>query len=444
MRWPLFKKTPKTTRRQTYSLRRRLISTTLGSSIVVGIVSTTIVLVMAWKEVSDTFDDTLEEGARLVLALGEGISAEGLTARGRKHNAEPALRLDYQIIAANGVVVRRGEDAPKRPFVEVGSKDDRFYDVWVGKKRWRVYIRDHDTQRFSVQIGQQWEDRTDLILDMLESLAWPLMGLWLLLGLVNWWVIQRLFAPLDRLAKGMEKKSPSDLTPVAYEGRAQEVRSVVSSLNQLLSRLSQALENERRFTADAAHELRTPLAALMSRVQVMQRRLATMDTPSPALSDDVQRLRQDIGRTTALIESLLQLARLDPESAEMATNENVNVSRLIDDVIELYDAAAQARDMTVTATCETDVMQGNEEGLRTVLRNLLHNAISYGRQGGNVSISLKSEGRTLLLSVRDDGDGVSPEDIERLTWCIREWVRAVDRRKNRCITWWDDAFWYRA
>lgn len=413
MRWRRTSKTTQTTVSQSYSLRRRLITTTLGSSIAVGIVSTAIVLALAWKEVSDTFDDTLEEGARLVLALGEGISAGGLTARGRDDDSEPALRLDYQIISREGVVLRRGEDAPKRPFVDLRRRDDHFYDVWVSKKRWRVYVRNHDTQGFSVQIGQQWEDRTDLILDMLKSLAWPLIGLWLLLGLVNWWIIRRLVAPLERLARGMEAKSPSDLSALSYEGKAQEVRTVVSSLNRLLGRLSQALENERRFTADAAHELRTPLAALASRTQVMQRRLDTGDTQ--AFGADLQRLREDIARSTALVDSLLQLARLDPESADNLVSEMIDAPALIDEVVGICTVDAAARGVTVSVDCRVAMITGSHEGLRTALRNLLHNAISYGRQGGKVEISLAQQGSFIVLAVRDDGETIAEADLQRLT-----------------------------
>lgn len=396
-----------------YSLRRRLISTTLGSSVAVGIISTVIVLVLAWKEVSDTFDDTLEEGARLVLALGEGISAAGLVARGRGDDAEPALRLDYQIISRDGVVIRRGEDAPKKPFVDPSRRDDRFYDVWVSNKRWRVYIREHDTQDFSVQIGQEWEDRTDLIVDMLESLAWPLVGLWVLLGLVNWWLIRRLITPLERLARDMETKSPADLTALTYEGKAIEIGTVVAALNGMLGRLARALEGERRFTSDAAHELRTPLAALASRVQVLQRRLATDDTQ--AIAADLQRLRIDIARSTALVESLLELARLDPESTDALMAETIDARALIDEAVKACASDAAARRVSVTVDCRVATITGNRDGLRTALRNLLHNAISYGHQGGRVEVAIAQRGDAVTLAVRDDGPGVDQADLERLT-----------------------------
>lgn len=396
-----------------YSLRRRLIWTTLGSSIAVGLVSTTIVLALAWKEVNDTFDDTLEEGARLVLTLEEGLPANALATRARKEDRKPALRLDYQIVSPDGTVIRRGHDAPKRAFVEPGRRDDRFYDVWIAKKHWRVYVRKHDTLPFSVQIGQEWEDRTDLIADMLASLAWPLIGLWVLLGLVNGWLIRRLTAPLGQLASSIEAKSPTDLSAVEYGGRAREIRTVVAALNRMLARLAQALEGERRFTADAAHELRTPLAAMASRIQVMQRRWASEGPESTGT--DLQRLREDVARGTALVESLLQLARLDPESAETMAGEPVDVRALIDDAIRLCAAEAQARRVTIDVDCQVMTMTGHYDSLCTALRNVLHNAIQYGRDQGRIEISVTPREQGLTLAVRDDGEGVAAMDMERLT-----------------------------
>ncbi|VFR38297.1 possible two component system response sensor kinase membrane-associated protein PhoR [plant metagenome] len=393
-----------------YSLRRRLISTTLGSSIAVGLISTIIVLALAWKEVSDTFDDSLEEGARLVLALGEGTSVGGMPARDREA-AQPSLRLDYQIVSRDGVVLRRGEDAPRRPFVDPGRKDDRFYDVRVDGERWRVYVRKHDALDFSVQIGQEWDDRSDLIVDMLASLAWPLVGLWLLLGVMNWWLIRRLLAPLENMARGMEDKSPSDLSPLVYDGRAREVQTVVTALNRLLGRLDHALEGERRFTADAAHELRTPLAALASRIQVMQRTLAA-DSPAAA---QLQRLREDVARSTALVENLLHLARLDPESPDALRTEAIDAPALLEEVVRVCAPAAAAREVSVTVACQVAMVTGNRDGLVMALRNLLHNAISYGRRGGRVEISATQAAAGVVLAVRDDGEGVSQADRERLT-----------------------------
>ncbi len=399
-----------------YSLRRRLVSTTLGSSILVGLVSTLIVLAIARKEVNDAYDDWLEEGARLVLALGEGSIGRD-AGQGRPGDAQPALRLDYQLVSRSGEVLLRGEDAPKRPFVDPDRRGDRYYNVRADGEDWRVYVRHHDSLGFSAQVGQELDDRTDLIWDMLESLAWPLVGLWVLLGLVNWILIWRLLKPLERMTRGIEAKSPSDLSPVPDDSRAHEVQSITGALNRLLGRLDHALEAERRFTADAAHELRTPLAALASRIQVLQR--SHPAEQAPALAAQLQRLRADMLRMTALVENLLQLARLDPQSGDAMPRERIATRALLQDAVDACAQAAAAQGATVAIDAPTDPraaeLHGNRDALYTALRNLIHNAISYGRKNGHVRVAAQCSGQHIALSVSDDGDGVGPDDLERLT-----------------------------
>ncbi|MDH0681290.1 ATP-binding protein [Achromobacter animicus] len=395
-----------------YSLRRRLIGTTLGSSILVGLVSTLIVLAIARKEVNDAYDDWLEEGARLVLALGEG-SIGRVAGERSPADTQPALRLDYQLVSRTGEVLLRGEDAPKRPFVDPERRGDRYYDVRADGEDWRVYVRHHDTLGFSAQVGQEMDERTDLIWDMLESLAWPLVGLWVLLGLINWFLIWRLLKPLARMTRGIEGKSPTDLSPVAEESRAYEVQSITAALNRLLGRLDHALEAERRFTADAAHELRTPLAALASRIQVLQR--SHPAEQAPALAAQLQRLRADMMRTTSLVENLLQLARLDPQSADAMPRERVDVPSLLQDAADACAPTAAAQGTTIMIDARETALPGNRDALFTALRNLIHNAVSYGREGGQVRVAAERAGQYVALSVKDDGPGVAPADLERLT-----------------------------
>ena len=432
-----------------YSLQRRLIATTVGSSVIIGLVSTAIVLAIAWKETSEAFDDHLEEGAKLALTFGEDVLRDGGDRRARG-DRRAQLRLDYQILSRDGRVVRRGKDAPSRPFVDPASRDDRFYDTRVDGEWWRVYVLRHESQGFSVQVGQEWDERSGLISDVLESLAWPLVGLWLLLALVNWWLVRRLVAPLGRMARGLAGKSPDDLSPVVDDYPAVEIRSVVTALNQLLARLARALDGERRFTADAAHELRTPLAALASRIQLMQRSHQAID--SPVLAADLQRLRDDVARSTALVGNLLQLARLDPQSADAAAMAPIDIDDLFDEVAATCQAAAAARHVEViidnrlgraargsaadpavrsgaggggggmvgsgmvgSGNTGGGIVIGNRAWLFSALRNLVDNAIRHGAERGRVELGAARRGETIELSVRDDGPGVNEAERDHLT-----------------------------
>ena len=388
---------------KTYSLARRLIATTVGGSVLVGLVSTAIVLFIAWEEVNDAFDDTLKEGAQIALALGEGAAIGQVDSeRG------PRMKLNYQIIAKNGTVALRGKDAPRQPFVDPAGKSGHFYDVYVHDDWWRVYLRRSDAQGISVQIGQKWDKRSELVFDALESLAWPLALLWALLALANWWLVRRLVRPLTQMAHSLAAQSPTDLTPVAEGPPAHEIRAVTTALNRLLTRLAQALEGERRFTADAAHELRTPLAALASRLQVLQR-------SHPALAAELQPLRDDLARSTALVENLLQLARLDPESADAIAMGSVDLPALFDDALRACAPAAAAHHIRLATDCQVPTLPGHRDWLFSALRNLIDNAIRYGRDGGQVRIEAVRRHGAVEIAVRDDGPGVSSADRERLT-----------------------------
>ncbi|WP_017525779.1 ATP-binding protein [Pusillimonas noertemannii] len=400
-------------RRRGYSLRRRLIATTVGSSIAVGLVSTAIVLAIAWSEVSEAFDHTLEESAGIVLALSEGALSSGQASHAGAHG-NLARSLDYQIVAGGGVVLWRGDDAPAQPFVDP-DRGDGFYDVRRHDTRWRVYVRHHDASGVSAQIGQEWDERSELISDSLESLAWPLIVLWSLLGLVNWWIIRKLMAPLERISRGIEGKSPADLSPMAHDGQAIELQLMVDALNRLLERLSRALESERRFTSDAAHELRTPLAALASRIQVVQRRHAGDTEGSSGLAADLQQLRHDVARSTALVENLLQLARLDPESPDALAMERFDLSPLLHEAARICAPAAAARGIAIQVECHACTVLGQPDWLLSALRNLVDNAIRYGREGGTVRVSAVQGGKGVELAVGDDGPGVDDASLGRLT-----------------------------
>jgi len=395
-----------------YSLLRRLTAATVGAGMIAGLVSTAIVLVIARSEINEAYDETLEEGARLVLALGEGaLSRDAGNQIPRMRNMQ---RLDYQIISRSGIVLSRGKGAPKQPFIDPRRRDDRFYDTTANGKRWRVYVRRDKSLGFSVQIGQEWKDRNELVFEVLESLIWPLAGLWMLLGLANWWLVRRLSAPLAQVARRIGEKSHADLSPVPDDSRAQEIRAMVNALNRLLDRLSRALEGERRFTADAAHELRTPLAALASRIQVMQRSYA--DQSTPALMSDLQRLRDDVGRSTALVEKLLQLARLDPQSGDTLIRENVDLQVLLDDVVQTCATLARERQVSLDIDCTVSSLCAHREALFSALRNLLDNAVRYGREGGQVQVSIRyTDDHAVIICVQDDGEGVSDDDLRQLT-----------------------------
>lgn len=393
-----------------YSLRRRLIATLLGSSVVLWLVCLALVVHVAWKETSDVFDDALKESARLTLVLGDRLHRSGGLVEDDASAGEPAkLKLYYQLVARDGQVLRRAHKAPSQAFLPVLDKAKGFHrNVFLDGEPWRVYVLPSRDGQFSAQVGQPWSERTEMLGEMAEDLAVPGLCLLLLLALVCWVAIRQVLKPLGDTARRVAVKSPRDLSPVPSDRDPRELQPIVGALNAVLGRLSHALDAERRFTADAAHELRTPLAALRGRIQLLQRR-------GNAVPADLQPLRDDVDRCTRLVENLLTLARMDPERAETLVRERQPLAPLLQrlrDELELLPGASS----TLEIECHADHLHAHPTLLHGALRNLLENAVHHGRRGGRVVLRVEPLGSgAVRTTVLDDGPGVAPDMRERLS-----------------------------
>ncbi len=408
-----------------YSLRRRLLAAILGASIFMWLASLVLIVGVAWRQASETFDDALKEGARLALVLGSELQArdaqeaqtEPETAAGR----EPAkLKIYYQIVADDGRMLQRAHAAPAQPFSSDLSLRKGYLNVWADGKAWRVYVLRAEHQPFQVQIGQPWDERTELLGEMAERLAWPALGMLALLGVFCWWAIRRLLEPLDRTAARIAAKSADDLEAVPLALEPRELQPLVRAFNGVLERLAGALQAERRFTADAAHELRTPLAALRMRIQLLQRQ--RQQDGHGATPAELQTLRDDVDRSTALVESLLTLARLDPLRPQTLVKESVSLAAEFGQLERLLGARARGKGMTLVLERQVDSVHAEPTLLHSALTNLIDNALRYGAAGGWVRVQalplagadVDAGAGGVQLAVRDDGPGVAPAERARL------------------------------
>ena len=400
-----------------YSIRKRLIAAILGVSVFIWMVSLGLIVTVAWQETSDVFDDALKEGARLALVLGANIQSKGSLAKSLPREAsEPTkLKIYYQIVADDGRVLQRAERAPNQPFSPNLKESKRYLNVWVDGDLWRVYVLRATGQNFQVQIGQEWDERTAVLGEMAQNLAWPALLLLALLGSICWLTIRKLLAPIDVTAQRIASKSAQDLTEVPVQNEPKELQPIVLAFNSVLARLHRALQGERRFTADAAHELRTPLAALRMRIQLMQRQHAgaphsTVDAVS--LSSGLLTLRNEVDRCTALVESLLMLARLDPQQPDQLAKELLD---LPEELAAVVAATPDHQVLRLEVNCEVSSVWAQPVLLHSALRNLVDNALRYSGPQGRVQLEAVSLESGVRIVVRDDGPGVSHQDRARLT-----------------------------
>lgn len=273
----------------------------------------------------------------------------------------------------------------------------------------RVLLRTRpDGTRFAV--AQRTSVRDEIAGDMAFRTVLPIAALIPCLLLVTAIVIARSLRPMVRLAGDLDDRRADDMTPLPAAQMPSELHPFITSINGLLQRMRLLMDQQRRFVADAAHELRTPITALSLQAE----NLDSVDLQSGA-GDRVAALRQGIGRTKHLLEQLLALARQDAGQAGIATMPLVMLDDVAKEVVAelLPEAAIRAVDLGF-ARVEPAAVRGEAVMLAALARNLLDNALRFTPQGGRIDAFVHRDGGTAILKIEDSGPGVAPEEIGRI------------------------------
>jgi two-component system OmpR family sensor kinase len=283
-----------------------------------------------------------------------------------------------------------------------------FSDARVNGIRLRIYsLR---TPEHTIQIAQDLDARSERA----RTLAWkailPIILLAPMLMLAVWWLIDGALKPVQRMRKQVAAREANDLSPLATRGMPEEVLPLVAEINLLFERLKRAREAQQQFVADAAHELRSPLAALKLQAQALRKPL-----DDDARRAAIERLNEGMQRAIELSGQLLALAREDAGEA-MANTERVPLEQLARDVVADVLPQAQARGIDVGLERGDEVsVPGQRQALHTMLRNLLDNAIKYSPEGGRVDIHVeRTAADEALLLVEDGGPGIPEAERARV------------------------------
>jgi two-component system sensor histidine kinase QseC len=242
-----------------------------------------------------------------------------------------------------------------------------------------------------------------------DALRWPLAAGLPALALAIWLGVGAGLRPLRDLRGQLARRTPADLAPLDASHAPREIEPLVAELNRLFARIDQALQRERRLTADAAHELRTPLAVLSTQAQV-----ARGATEAAARNEALDALVSGAERAARLIEQMLTLARL--EAAQPGdTAARVNLAQAARAVLAECAPAAVAKgiDLSLEEAGPAEV-RGHRSLIEILLRNLVDNAVRYTPAGGVVRVSVKAEPSAIRLIVKDNGPGVPEAELGRL------------------------------
>lgn len=304
--------------------------------------------------------------------------------------------------------VRGGVRYASRPSALVPRYDaNGFAMAMYAGEKWRIF----GTMRHRgyVQVAQPMAARDRLAASMALRAGAPLLVFAVVLVILTLVVVARALRPLRRLTQAVAGRSPHQLQPLPVAGMPPDLQPMILAMNGLLGKFDDALTAQKTFVADAAHELRSPLAALKLQLQLAERAI-----DGEARTIALARLHERLDRATHLVQQLLSLARHEGGHTE-AQRQSVDLGALLESVVRDNLLLAESRDIDLGIDAPASVViDANADSLRVLLNNLVDNALRYTQRGGRVDLqACHVEGRA-LLTVTDNGPGVAAAHRERL------------------------------
>ena len=430
-----------------HSIRLRLISILISTILLVWLAVALLVYFVAEHEVEEVFDANLAQNAYILQALlfhefeeqkeiegqihevMEELGAQGLAAyprlaalineyltdpgkekielieaikgAGRQYDSGPVFIARY----ADGSVMMSGGPAPDIPM-----SADGFANFRQGDQTWRTYSVTEKESGFVVQVGEALAGRRELVGYITRNTLTPLLLALPIIGILIWAAVGHALASLQRVVKSVSMRAPEAIDPIDDKETPSEIESLLIALNSLFERVAAAIKRERLFTADAAHELRTPLAALKTHLQV-----ARAQSPETATRHSLDQALDGVDRATHSVEQLLLLARVDAKQAKEMVNIPVNLRDVAVQIVSALSQQAVDRNIDLGVDAPPEVMvSGDTTALLMMLRNLVDNALRYTPVGCVVTVSVGSGESSRWIEVADNGVGVAPEEREKI------------------------------
>lgn len=314
-------------------------------------------------------------------------------------------KFQFQVWDKNHQLLIHSTNAPTTP-LSIG--DNGFSNKNIGHESWRVFTSHNKKTGTIVDIAERYDVRAELGNRMARDDLYIMLLVYPLLALNIWLIIGKGLDSLRRVADEVAHREPHYLEPVDLSSVPLEIKPLVDELNRLFLRLRQALEREKRFAADAAHELRTPLAALKTQAQ-----LALKVNEQQQQQDIIEKIISSVDRSTHIVQQLLTLSRIVPEEAQTLQDiTQVNLHKLAVEEITAQVPAAMEKNIELELDCidESTTIEGNSTALSIMLRNLVDNAIRYSAPNSFVKVKFdNTQASEVLMTITDNGPGIPAE-----------------------------------
>lgn len=391
------------------SLQGRLLALVLGAVAGLWLVTALVTWYDAQDEIDQLLDSHLAQaGALLVMQHAQAFDEDDESGHDIHVQHRYAPKVAFQVFHEGRLGIHSA-NAPNEPMAASGEHTTSgFSTVQIDGNTWRVFATQGARKDIQVYVGERTDSRTAILMAILRNMLWPMALALPVLALAVWWAVKRGMLPLRRLGNALAERDPRALDPVQMPRAPVEMIPALDALNALFARIQAMIDAERRFTADAAHELRTPIAAIKAQAQVAM-----------AAEDDATRrhaLRgtlEGCDRAAHLVDQLLLLSRLESNvgiSME-AIDLGAVVKAVMADIAPMALGKSQHIELENPERC---VVRGNGALLASLARNLIDNAIRYSPAGARIVVTVSHKNDGTLLSVQDSGPGLTPSENDRL------------------------------
>jgi len=355
------------------------------------------------SDVQKHMDGVLEQMGLSFHAVLASNSREPQTSRSLQNKFFSRTKYDFQVWSYNNVLMLY---SPNTTNINFNLAPVGLSDITIDNEIWRIFKITDSQTHWNYIVAERYNARNRLLWRIGRNNFYILLLALPLSGILIWLIVGYGFRSVTRISSEVSNRAHTYLKPVELESVPLEIKPLIIELNDLFVRLHEAFEREKRFAGDAAHELRTPLAALKTQVQIV---LKTTDAKEQHTL--LENLIVAVDRITHIVQQLLILSRLVPEAASIYDIVEVDLPKIAAEVIAQLVPMALEKDIEIALDSpDTMKLRANLTGLSILIRNLVDNAIRYTPEHGQVTVEISDITSHVILKVIDNGPGI-PEEL---------------------------------
>ncbi|WOE32378.1 MULTISPECIES: HAMP domain-containing sensor histidine kinase [unclassified Acinetobacter] len=388
------------------SLQKQLVKSSVLSSVAAGFVAFILLLAISSYQMMSINDEIMDEITDVLLTTDlsdhTGTQIDGLS---------DEFEIAYQLIHQDHLLTASKDFPDHKEMAKLAQLDSGYSYIWFEHGLWRIYKNYEDDPQFYALAMQPLSFRFEELLQSISLYLFALILLWFLQWAFVHFAIKKHFSNIHGLSNKIAKRDAEHLEPIVQEPvQIVELQPIVAQLNQLLLKLKASMLAEQRFTADASHELRSPLSAMQMRLQLLQRKYQQY----PDLQYDIKQIQTDMNRSQHILENLLLLARLDPTGSPKLPKSTVNLYNVTMEAFKSLQPFMTQKRLSYSIQDQQLHIVANQELIYTCIRNILDNAIRYENEDGHIVVSFHITADQVEVCIEDSGTQLTAQVLEHL------------------------------